>query len=179
MANESPVGSENYFGLDFSRDELKEAMQAGYRDLIALVASEAFRAAYRAMYSLPPKDRPRFVKDVFLNPDERRRRSIEVPEGVLVQTSAFGDRRPTLFVVKKFLPERFHGAWENVNITFDNEFEDDDVSRDPKIAWRKPLAVSLQNALMSAEIDAEEVSDLGVHDPVWSTGLGESTKTAQ
>lgn len=177
MSTAKKRDTNRYPGLDFSRDELRDAMQAGYRDLVRLVSSEAFRQAYRDMYSLPPNERPRFVRDVFLNEVERRRRGIQVPDGVLVQTSSFGDRRPTLFVVKKFLPERFHSAWENVNITFDNEFADDEISRDPAIAWRQPLSVGLQNALLSSDVPLEDVPDLGVDDPVWSTGLGESTKS--
>lgn len=167
-----------YDGLDFTREELSAAMAAGYKELIAYVNGAGFRQTFEELYSLPEEDRPQFVKDVFMNAEERNRRGMPAPPGVLVQTSAFGDRRPTLFCVKKFLPERFHGAWENVNLTFDNEFEDETISRDPKIAWRKPLPVGLQNVLMSASLDAETVPDLGADDPTWPKGLGDSTNPA-
>jgi hypothetical protein len=76
--------------------------------------------------------------------------------------------------VKKFLPVKFHAAWENVNLTFDNEYNDKDVSRDPAVAWRKPLPVSLQNALIAEHIDLESAPDLGVNDPDWSSQLGKT-----
>lgn len=168
--------SENYRNLGFTRGELAEAMSEAYGELIALVTSDAFRTTYKEMCGLPPQDRPRFVRDIFLDAEERRNRGIVDPPDVLVQTSAFGDRRPTLFVVKKFLPERFHGAWENVNLTFDNEFADEEISRDPAIAWRKPLPVDLQNSLISEGLDRESIPDISDDDPTWSIGLGESTK---
>ncbi len=176
QVNIETTRSDHYAHLGFSRDELKMAMTEAYDDLTRLVTSTAFREAYREMRSLPPDDRPRFVRDVFLSPSERQRRGIVIAPGVLVQTSTFGDRRPTLFVVKKFLPERFHDAWENVNITFDNEFEDDEISRDPEIAWRKPLSVGLHNAVIASGLAAEAVPDVGEEDPTWSIGLGETTR---
>jgi hypothetical protein len=68
---------------------------------------------------------------------------------------------PTLFAVKKFLPERYHGAWENVNWSFSNEYADEDVSRDSDVTWRPPLPVSLQNAAISQGIDMESIWTLG------------------
>ena len=41
------------------------------------------------------------------NEAERAARGFTVPEGILIQASAFGDRRPTLFAVKKFLLKKF------------------------------------------------------------------------
>lgn len=169
------TASAHYANLDFSREELAEAMSQAYAELTELISSSAFRAAYREMRALPPGERPRFVREVFLDSSERKRRGIHVASGILVQTSTFGDRRPTLFVVKKFLPEKFHAAWENVNITFDNEFADEDISRDPEVAWRKPLSVGMQNTLIAAGLESEVIPDVGADDPTWSIGLGEST----
>lgn len=161
-----------YPNLDFSRAELAAAMRETYDLLIDFVSQPPFAAAYREMLALAPVDRPAFVNAVFLNRDELERRGVSIPDGVLVQASAFGDRRPTLFAVKKFLPERFHAAWENVNLTFDNEYEDEDVSRDPAKAWRKPLPVVVQNGLIATGGDLDTAPDVGRLDPIWSEGIG-------
>ena len=74
---------------------------------------------------------------------------IKWPKNILMQRSAFGDRRPTIFVVKRFLPEEFSNVWQNVNITFDNQFIDSTVKLDPDISWRKRLPISDQAAAMA------------------------------
>lgn len=165
---------EPYSSLSFTRAELAGAMRSAYAELIDFVAQPAFCAVYREMWKLEASERPAFVNDVIVNRSELERRNVKIPDGILVQTSAFGDRRPTLFAVKKFLPEQFHAAWENVNLTFDNEYEDHEVSRDPKMAWRKPLPVSLQSDLIAAKADLDDCPDVGIIDPVWSQGLGKS-----
>lgn len=145
--------------LGFTREELAAEMRTAWDELIAFVTTPSFRVVHKEMMALPPAGRPGFAARVFLNPDELQRRGVHTPDEVLVQTSAFGDRRPTLFVVKKFLPPRFHQAWENVNITFDNEYPDSQVSRDPQVAWRRPLPVALQNAALAGGVDLEELPD--------------------
>lgn len=146
-----------YPGLDFDRDELSRVMREYYDDLIAFITTPAFRALHAELMSLPPQARPKFVMDVIMSPDELAARGVSVPEGILIQTSAFGDRRPTLFAVKKFLPEKYHKAWENVNWTFSNEYADEEVSREPESSWRPPLPVSLQNEAIASGIDIETI----------------------
>jgi hypothetical protein len=147
----------NYEGFDFGQAELTAVMRRTYDDIIAFVTTPEFKALHAEMMSLAPKDRPTFVAKVLLDSDELTRRNIAVPEGILIQTSAFGDRRPTLFVVKKLLPNKYSGPWENLNLTFDNEYADEDVSRSPEKAWRPPLPVALQNALIASNADLESV----------------------
>jgi hypothetical protein len=149
-----------YSGLDFTREELSAVMREAYDELIDFVTTPAFKAIHEELMSLPRQDRPTFVASVFLRPEELAKRGVRVPDGILIQTSAFGDRRPTLFAVKKFLPSRYHGAWENVNITFDNEYDDEEVSRDPEAAWRRPLPVALQNAAIAGDVDLESLPSL-------------------
>lgn len=146
-----------YPGLDFDREELSAAMRQNYDRIIAFVTTPEFKALHQELRSLPPTDRPNFVKAVILQPPELAKRGIVVPDDFLIQTSAFGDRRPTLFAVKIFLPSKFHEAWENTNLTFDNEYEDEQVSRDPERAWRPPLPVELQNSLISKGADLDSV----------------------
>ena len=149
----------NYEGLDFDREELSRAMSAYYDDIIAFITTDAFQTIFAEMMALPPHQRPAFVQDVWLDEDERSRRGLVVPDGILVQTSAFGDRRPTLFVVKKFLPEKYHVAWENVNWTFNNDFNEEDVPNDPESSWRLPLSVAAQNGLLANNVDLQSVPD--------------------
>jgi len=145
-----------YAGLDFDRAELSQVMNEYYSHILEFILKPAFQETFAEMMSLEPTLRPRFVSDVWLEPQELERRGLRVPDGILIQTSAFGDRRPTLFVVKKLLPEKYHRAWENVNWTFNNEFKDEDVPNDPESSWRLPLAVSVQNALMSGGFDLQQ-----------------------
>jgi hypothetical protein len=144
-----------YAKLGFSREELGVAMREVWDELIEFVSTPAFRAVHHELMELPQQERPGFVVRTLLHREELARRGVEIPDGILIQTSAFGDRRPTLFVVKKFLPKRFHSAWENVNITFDNEYRDDQVTRDPGLAWRRPLPVAVQNAALAGELNLE------------------------
>lgn len=148
---------QNYHHLEFNEEELSQAMREGYSKLIAFVTTPEFRAIHDEMRALPPAQRPSFVAQTFMNEGELNRRGITVPENILIQRSSFGDRRPTLFAVKMFLPERFHTAWENVNITFDNEFDDSSVSRDAEYSWRAPMPVGLQDRFISENIDLNSI----------------------
>lgn len=145
----------NYEGLNFDRHELMSVMIAHYDQILAFITQPAFQDAFAEMMSLPATERPRFVNDIWLEPNVLEARGLEVPDGILIQTSAFGDRRPTLFVVKKLLPEKYHVAWENVNWTFNNDFKEEDVPFDPERSWRFPLPVATQNTLLEQGIDLQ------------------------
>jgi hypothetical protein len=153
----------HYPGLSFGPVELSKIMRITYDELIAFITTPSFSSMRADLMRCSKEQRPEFVMNVILSPTERGKRGIVVPDKILIETSAFGDRRPTLFVVKKFLPKRYHGAWENVNITFDDEYNDADVSRDPTMAWRPPLPVVLQNAAMANNIPLDALpNDNGV-----------------
>jgi hypothetical protein len=149
----------NYDGLTFDRRELVSVMSSYYDDIINFITQPAFQAIFAEMMSLPPTARPRFVHEVWLEPEVLAARGLEVPQGILIQTSAFGDRRPTLFVVKKLLPEKYHVAWENVNWTFNNDFKEEDVPSDSESSWRFPLPVATQNTLLEQGIDLQSAPD--------------------
>lgn len=146
-----------YKHLSYGQNELASAMRETYNDLIDFVTTPAFKAIMTEFGGLNSTDRPAFVLSVLLNKEELARRGVNVPEGVLIQRSAFGDRRPTLFCVKKFLPEKYSDVWQNVNLTFDNLFPDESVGRTPEIAWRAPLPVELQAVAMAEGKNLEEV----------------------
>jgi hypothetical protein len=149
----------NYDGLDFDREELSSVMRKNYDEIISFITQPSFQSVFAEMMSLNPTKRPIFVDQVLLDSQELKKRGVIVPDGILIQMSAFGDRRPTLFVVKKFLPEKYRKAWENVNYTFNNEFKEEDVPSDPESSWRLPLLVSVQNALISNNIDLQDIEN--------------------
>ncbi|MDH6543743.1 hypothetical protein [Streptomyces sp. SPB4] len=137
--------------IEVARDIANE-MRKGYAELFNFAITDPFQQLLKELYSLPAEDRPLFVAEVVLNPDERAKRGVNVPDGILVLRSAFGDRRPTLFCLKKYLPERFRNYWQNVNLTFDNGVED----QDEEGAWRLPLSASAQAALITLEAVAAD-----------------------
>ena len=87
-----------YAGLSYSREQLAKAMREAYDELIDFVTTAEFRAAMGELGALQSHKRPAFVLSVFLDPEERTKRGIQTSEGILIQRSAFGDRRPTLFL---------------------------------------------------------------------------------
>lgn len=144
---------------DFSRAEIRAAMRECYDVLIAFVTSVQFQSVLSELDELDSLQKGRFIYRVLLNPTELGKYGVEVPDGVLIQRSAFGDRRPTLFCVKKYLPKKFHSAWENVNITFDALHDDMSVMRDAELCWRNPIRPDVQSALLSAGLRLEEIPE--------------------
>ena len=135
-------------------------MRKTYDELIDFVLQPNFKKLVDELYALPPEQRPNFVQNQILNEKVLAERQINVPEGILIQRSAFGDRRPTLFVVKKYLPKGFDFAWENLNLTFDQDYQDDDISREGSQAWRKPLPFEVQAALSALKLKDSEVKSM-------------------
>lgn len=162
----------NYPHLDFDRQELSSVMEEYYSDILAFITQPAFQVLFSEMMSLPPNARPKYVADVWLKREVLEQNGVKFTAGILIQTSAFGDRRPTLFVVKKFLPEKFHGAWENVNWTFNNDFEPGSVPSDPENSWRMPLKVAVQNALIAQGADLQSV-------PSYAEGFSQRLDTGE
>ena len=71
---------------------------------------------------LSSHDQPEFVVNVLLNDIELQNRGVNRPKNLFIMRTAFGDRRPTLFCVKKWLSRDLNVFWENVNINFVNIF---------------------------------------------------------
>jgi len=149
--------TDNRSPKDYER--LYAACRSGYDEIIDFVTSDAFKAVYNELMSLSPMQRPKFVVEVLLNDSELAKRGVERPPDLLIQRSAFGDRRPTLFCVKKWLPPECRVFWENVNITFDNEYDDNAIPRDES-AWRAPLPVALQHEYLSGNMSETEVDSI-------------------
>jgi hypothetical protein len=145
-----------YNDLAYSQADLQQVMREHYAKIIDFVTSPSFKALMLEMSAMSHTERPGFVADVLLDDAELARRGVVVPEGILIQRSAFGDRRPTLFAVKHFLPEGFNDVWQNVNITFDNEYLDEAVPRSRDICWRPPLEPAHQALAMARNAPLEQ-----------------------
>ena len=146
--------------LGFSRDELRKAMRSTYDDLLEFFYSPEFQNIWLELRSMSTYARHEFVREVLTKPNilEQEYR-LRAPEGILIQRSSFGDSRPTVFCLKKFLPERFHLVWENVNLTFDELYDFDERSREPDVAWRAPIRPDIQSILMGAGLPVDEIPD--------------------
>lgn len=139
-----------------THDELYNVMRQTYNELLELIETAGFQSVLEELYELPEGERPRYVEEILLRPERLTERGVVLPQGILLQRSSFGDRRPTLFCIKKYLPERYQAFWENVNITFDNPYEDSTIPRDES-AWRKPIPIEVQALLLSAGITPKEL----------------------
>lgn len=148
------------FDDGITQEELYEVMRGIYDELIDFVDQQAFRTVVEELYSLRLDKRPSFVRAVLLNPAEMRARGVELREDILILRSAFGDRRPTLFCVKKWLPVRYHRYWQNCNTTFDNPIGDDVPTGEA--AWRKPLPADVQALVIASGLSAEKLESQSV-----------------
>jgi hypothetical protein len=135
-------------------ERVRSEMLAGYERLITFTESPPFQALLSELYSRPPTERPAFVVNVILDSQAREARGVFVPDDILVLRSAFGDRRPTLFCLKKYLSADLHRYWQNVNITFDNP-DSAGIASNEAHAWRKPLSAGIQAAVVANNIAAE------------------------
>lgn len=143
--------------IGYTIADLQRVMRVHYDIIIYFVTSPEFLCLMEELKSLPAADRPTYVRDVLLSDTALMTRGIKVPSGVLIQRSAFGDRRPTLFAVKHFLPDGYRNVWENVNLTFDNEYLDSNVSREREICWRAPIEPAQQAQAMVDGVALEVV----------------------
>lgn len=97
---------------------LAQHIEQGLRELEQFASTAEFCALLDELWAVPLEQRADFVTDVILNPHERDKRGIRVPDGIVLQRSAFRDDRPTLFCMVRYIPEGLE--WSKVTITFDN-----------------------------------------------------------
>jgi hypothetical protein len=98
---------------------IQSVIQEGIEEIGRFAVQPEFQALLEDLYARPREERPQFVVDVVLNPEEQARRGIVAPEGMVIQRSAFADGRPTLFCITKKVPLAY--PWHKVTITFDSE----------------------------------------------------------
>jgi len=149
-----------YEELEFDQNELQSAMRSTYDELIDFFTSSEFQMAWERLRAMPKLKRYMYIRDTILNREMLEAEiGCKIPDDILIQRSAFGDGRPTLFCLKKFLPEKFHSVWENVNLTFDESYEDDDVSRAPEASWQNPIRPDIQAVLIAAGVPLDDVPE--------------------
>lgn len=90
-------------------------LAAAMAELKEFVERPRFQQVLAEMDKLPFAERDTFIRRHLLNPAELARRGITPPEGIVIQRSRFGDGRPTVFAVVKYLPQDYR----KVTITFD------------------------------------------------------------
>ena len=107
---------------------IADEIRAALAEVSAFVQEPPFSDLIGELWALPLDERKVFVREVLIDGAELHRRGVVVPEGLVVQRSAFRDGRPTLFCVVKHLPPGL--GWEKVTITFDNPQGEPDVDYD-------------------------------------------------
>lgn len=157
MTKTAPTNTGAYDDLPYTQLELRSVMRNHYDKIIDFITSEPFKRILYELSAMSHLARPQFVHDVLLNDEELKERGVDIPSGILIQRSAFGDRRPTLFAVKHFLPEKYASVWQNVNITFDNKYLDHEVTREKSLCWRAPIPPDIQANEMAAGTNLESV----------------------
>ncbi len=146
----------NPTSIDIAR--LHSECTLGSDEIIQFVTTPEFNSVYNELMDLSIFDRPKFVVNVLLNDIELQNRGVNTPKNLFIMRTSFGDRRPTLFCIKKWLPRNLHIFWENVTITFDNDSEEK-VSDDAS-AWRSPVPVAIQHEYLSGSLTKEEVDEV-------------------
>jgi hypothetical protein len=102
-----------------SNQEIATTIRLAVADIAQFVRTESFMDLLDELYACANEAQPRFVHDVLLDSDQLLSRGISVPEGLMIQRSAFADGRPTLFCVTKIVPLAY--PWHKVTITFDSQ----------------------------------------------------------
>lgn len=138
---------------------LYQQMRKSYDELIDFIVDTPMKDIIEEMYTMPEDERPDFVSEKILNPEYLAGAGVSIPDDILIQRSSFGDGRPTLFVVKKYLDEDDRDIWENVNITFDQE-ADDGEQKAPEVSWQKPLPPTVLSACQALGISGQQLQQL-------------------
>lgn len=113
-----------------SQDQLenseRQAINASLKKIGQFVQTDAFQSLLQDLYREPVTDRSEFVDKVILDDEKLAQRGVTVPDGLLIQRSAFKDGRPTLFCVTEKMPKE--NLWKKATFTFDNEISGAEAS---------------------------------------------------
>lgn len=86
-------------------------------ELKKFASTPEFQSVLAEMDPMTPREKDEFVRVVLLDPERRRARGLELPDGIVIQRTAFADKRPTIFCITKYLPDHIR----KVTITYDDE----------------------------------------------------------
>lgn len=112
-----PLVEEDSRVPELTREAIRVEARAGLEAIRDFITRDEFIRVLGELYDHAPEDRDAFVRTVLLDPTALRRRGIEVPDGIKLQRSQFGDHRPTIFCVTKLMSD----GVRKVTYTFDNE----------------------------------------------------------
>jgi len=101
-----------------TKETVATEIETALSEVTSFVCSPAMEGVMQEFFGLPEEQRPQYVLDVLLNSGELKKRKVDVPDGIMIQRSAFRDNRPTLFCVTKYLPPGL--GWRKVTVTIDN-----------------------------------------------------------
>lgn len=93
----------------------ERALSDAVAELTEFTETPQFQRMLAEMDALSFEERDLFVRQHLLAPQELERRGLTPPEGIVIQRSSFGDGRPTVFAVVKYLPNDYR----KVTITYD------------------------------------------------------------
>lgn len=153
------VGSKlnsNPTSADITR--LHDESRQGYDEIIQFVTTPEFNSVYKELMSLAIKDRPEFVVNVLLNDIELQNRGVDRPPDLFIMRTAFGDKRSTLFCIKKWLSRDLNVVWENVNMIFDSNSKEEILNGES--TFRSPVPVAIQHEYLSGRLEKEEVDEV-------------------
>ena len=137
---------------------LHDESKQGYDEIIQFVTTPEFNSVYKELMALALNDRPEFVVNVLLNDIELQNRGINRPQDLFIMRTAFGDKRSTLFCVKKWLSRDLNAVWENVNIIFDANSKAE-VSNEADV-FRSPVPVAIQHEYLSGRLKKDEIDEV-------------------
>ena len=137
---------------------LHDESKQGYDEIIHFVTTPEFNSVYKELMGLAVNDRPEFVVNVLLNDIALQNRGVNRPQDLFIMRTAFGDKRPALFCVKKWLSRDLNIVWENVNITFSNNSKEKVLEEENVL--RSPVPVAIQHEYLSGRLKKEEVDEV-------------------
>ena len=137
---------------------LHDESKQGYDEIIQFVTTPEFNSIYNELMDLSIFEQPKFVVNVLLNDIELQNRGVNRPQNLFIMRTAFGDKRSTLFCVKKWLSRDLNVVWENVNIIFDTNSKEE-VSNGTS-TFRSPVPVAIQHEYLSGRLEKEEVDEV-------------------
>lgn len=112
-----PAIEENSELPPLTREAVQREARAGLEEIRDFITTDEFISVLGELYDQEPQNRDEFVRTILLDPGLLGRRGITAPEGIKIQRSQFGGRRPTIFCVTKLMSD----GVRKVTYTFDNE----------------------------------------------------------
>jgi hypothetical protein len=105
--------------MELEPNELKTDICDSIMEIGRFIYTDEFQSLLSEFKDTPKGLRSDFINKIVFNKKELKKRKVFVPPGMAIQKSTFGDGRPTLFCVTKYLKDKKR----KVTITFDEGWE--------------------------------------------------------